>query len=119
MASPPPMRLARLHQYGRGGSARDAVTLSFRGNFGKAHDLRRCGVPGCLGRLYRHIYRLHQLVREGRQHFDVLSCVLYRIFHGLFQEIPLDRGRLLSAGLATGADSARRRVDDQACGPDA
>jgi hypothetical protein len=54
-----------------------AITLSFTGDFGKAPDLRHDGVPGCPGRLHRHVYRLHQLVREGRQRFDVLSCVLY------------------------------------------
>jgi hypothetical protein len=78
-------------------TARDAVTLSFMGNLGKAPDLRRGGVPGCLGILYRHVYRLHQLVREGRQHFDLLSCVLYRMFHGLFQKIRLDRRSLFHA----------------------
>jgi len=78
-------------------TAGDAVTLSFMGNPGKAPDLRRGGVSGCLGRLYRHVYRLHQFVREGRQHFDVLSCVVYRMFHRLLQKIRLDRRSLFHA----------------------
>jgi hypothetical protein len=64
------------------------------GNFGKALDLRRSGVPGGLGHLYRRVYRPHQLVRECRQHFDVFSCVVDRMFHSLFQKIHLDRRSL-------------------------
>src|ERR1700731_5032431 len=36
-------------------TVREAVTLSFRGNFRKAPGRRRSGVPGCLGYLYCHV----------------------------------------------------------------
>jgi hypothetical protein len=56
-----------------------AVTLSLMGTFGIAPDLGRSRAVSCLDRRY-HVYRFHQLVPEGRQHIDVFSCVLYRMF---------------------------------------
>jgi hypothetical protein len=69
----------RRREPGPTGSGR--WTLILTGNYGKALDTRRSGVPGCLGRLYRRGYQLQPVVlgfghldRDGRQHIAHLSC---------------------------------------------
>jgi hypothetical protein len=56
------------------------------GTFGIAPDLGRSRAVSCLDRRY-HVYRFHQLVPEGRQHIDVFSCVLYRMFQNVLPDM--------------------------------